>query len=205
MTSTWKWWTHLLKHRLEEFSSCSGWLHCTLVVDVANTAPQLWKSRSGHQLPFLVSLMHFAVGSDGSSLPATANATDSKWSKSCSAVRSRDCGNCEIAVFDFLPNLTLKIAACPFRHHQIVLADGWLSTTGRPAINCKCSSAAACSLRCVVLGFLCAFCARAQLVASCHFGLGYPFPWVFCFFARPVSHRDWWRRFCIHRGCMEEA
>ena len=75
-----------------------------------------------------MSLMHLAVGSKGSSvgprsLPSTANATDSKLSKSCSADRSR---YSVVALSVFQPSFTsTKIAACPFCHqfHLITIKD----------------------------------------------------------------------------------
>ena len=100
--------THLLKHCFEKFSNSSRRIHCPLVVEMACTASLSRKTTSG--------LMHLAAGLKGSpavprSLPSTANATGSRSAKSCSADRSRDSGT---ALSDVLPNLTSKIAACPF-------------------------------------------------------------------------------------------
>ena len=94
---------HLLKHCSEGFSN-----------SMAYTALWSRKTRSGYQLPLfgvIGAICFRPKGVVSWSLPSTADATDSRSAKSCSADRSRDSLT---AVSDVLPNLTSKIAACPF-------------------------------------------------------------------------------------------
>ena len=108
---------HLLKHCSEEFSNSSKRIRCPLVVVMAYAAPWSRKTRSGYQLPLFgvidATCCRFKKGSSirPRSLPSTADATDSRPTKSCSADHSR---NSLTALSDVLPNLTSMIAACPF-------------------------------------------------------------------------------------------
>ena len=45
--------THVLKYCLKNCRTAAGDFICPLVVEMAYTAPQSWKTRSGYQLPLL--------------------------------------------------------------------------------------------------------------------------------------------------------
>ena len=110
--------THLLKHCFEKLSeqqqatslpTCGGdGIHGTSSLRIPDLVSNCL---------FLVSSTHLAVGSKKEpsilprSLPSTAHTTSSRSAKNCSADRSHDS---LVVLFDVLPNLTSKIAACPF-------------------------------------------------------------------------------------------